>query len=781
MSNVGYATLQIIPSLQGAGDALTKGIMPSTKGVGDKAGKNIGTSMKTGLLGALKGVAAPLAAVFAGQQVFSFLKDSVGEAREAQKVGAITAQTIKATGGAAKITADQVGDLATAISNKTGMDDEAIQSGANLLLTFKNVRNEVGQGANIFDRATAAAADLSAAGFGDLSGTSKQLGKALNDPLKGLTALSKSGVTFTAEQQKMIKGMVAAGDILGAQKIILGEVEAQVGGVAAASSTAGEKAAVAWGNFKETIGTGLLPLIDKVAVFFTTRIAPALSGFVEGLTNGTGAGGRFAAIAKGIGSAVVTAFSGFKANVLPVIIQFGKYLIANAVPAAQNLYKAIAPLVKQAVELGIAVGSKVLPFLKDLALTLGGGVVSGLGSVAKFVGDNATLFQSLAVGLGAALAVWKAWQLALTIGATVMKGIAAVTKAYTAVQAALNVVMSLNPIGLVVIALVALAAGLIYAWKHSEQFRTVVLAVWAAVKGAVLTAASAVKNAVVTAWNAIKAATSATWNAIKAAISAVWSFIKSYVTGQVNLVKAVVSGAWNGIKAVTSAVWNAIKAAVSVAVGALVGVVRAQVNLTKSIVSGAWNAVKSVTTSVWNGIKGAVSTAISGVVSIVSGIKGRVTGALGNLGGVLLGAGRDLIQGLIRGIEGALGGLKNKLQSVTKLIPDWKGPIDTDRELLTPAGDAIIGSLITGMEGQLPALRKFLGGVSTSIAGGLTARPMVDMTARGLAGAARLTTASRLGANGNGSSDRPINITVSADDPDATARKVGRHLANQGV
>src|SRR4051794_24562558 len=69
------------------------------------------------------------------------IKQFIGDARESAKAGRVTAQVIKSTGGAARITADQVGDLATAISNKTGADDEAIQSGQNLLLTFTNIRN----------------------------------------------------------------------------------------------------------------------------------------------------------------------------------------------------------------------------------------------------------------------------------------------------------------------------------------------------------------------------------------------------------------------------------------------------------------------------------------------------------------------------------------------------------------------------------------------------------------------------------------------------------------
>lgn len=208
-----------------------------------------------------------------------FMGDSIDEARESEKVGKTTAQIIKSTGGAAKVSADQVGALATAISNKTGVDDEAIQTGANLLLTFKNVQNGVGEGADIFDRATQSAVDLSAAGFGSIDGASKMLGKALNDPIKGLSALGRAGVTFTDQQKKQIETMVKSGDTLGAQKIILGEVESQVGGVAEASSSMSDKVSTSWDNFKESVGTKLLPVMDKLGEWFLEKGLPAIEGF----------------------------------------------------------------------------------------------------------------------------------------------------------------------------------------------------------------------------------------------------------------------------------------------------------------------------------------------------------------------------------------------------------------------------------------------------------------------------------------------------------------------
>lgn len=269
------AYVSLVPSLKGAQSAISKefgGVSTELGKQGDAAGKGFGG----GLVNAAKKFAGPLALAFGAIKVKDFLGDAIGEARESQKVGALTESIIKSTGGAAQISAKQVGDLASSLSAKAGMDDELIQTGANLLLTFKNVRNEAGKGNDVFNQATAAAVDLSAAGFGSVDSASKMLGKALNDPLAGITALGRAGVTFSDEQKKMIEGMVESGDLLGAQKIILGEVQSQVGGAAEASATAGEKLSVAWGNFKETIGTALLPIIDKLATFVAEKLLPGL-------------------------------------------------------------------------------------------------------------------------------------------------------------------------------------------------------------------------------------------------------------------------------------------------------------------------------------------------------------------------------------------------------------------------------------------------------------------------------------------------------------------------
>lgn len=217
----------------------------------------------------------------------------VAAAYESQKVMAQTNAIIKATGGAAGLTGEEVANLSRRLSNQTGIDDELIQSSANLLLTFKAVKNQVGENNDIFNQAVAAALDLGNV-FGSSDAAAKQLGKALSDPVKGVTALKKAGVDFTDQQRAQIKTLVESGRTLDAQKIILKEVQSQVGGTAAASATGFDRMKVAIGNVAEDLGTILIPYIERFSRFVIDRVVPAMETFRDIIgRNGIGAGIEF--------------------------------------------------------------------------------------------------------------------------------------------------------------------------------------------------------------------------------------------------------------------------------------------------------------------------------------------------------------------------------------------------------------------------------------------------------------------------------------------------------
>jgi len=406
VAEVAQAYVTLLASARGFERSVSAAIGSQTERAGRQAGGRAGRAFGASFGKVTGGVLAGLGLAQAGGAALGFLKDANAEAQEARKVGALTEQVIRSTGGAANVTADQVGNLAAALSNKVGVDDEAIQSGANLILTFKNVRNELGKGNQIFDRANEAALNLSAAGFGDLRSTSLQVGKALNDPLKGLTALGRAGVTFTAAQKKQIKALVESNRTLDAQKIILAEIESQVGGAAEAQVTASDKASVAFGNLKEQIGTALLPTVDRLATFSTDKLIPAISGFVTGLEDGTGLGGDFAdalGTIKDVGEGVVRTIDALPGPVK----EYGVQLAIAAV--AVNKLSVLLPI--------LATKAKVAGFGLAAAATQTGGAAAAFGRVATAARGLAGPAGLVAIGAGAQESDEKLGALLTTAGA----------------------------------------------------------------------------------------------------------------------------------------------------------------------------------------------------------------------------------------------------------------------------------------------------------------------------------------------------------------------------
>lgn len=230
---------------------------------------------------------AGLAGAYIGAQgLITVVQGAVREQQESIKVGRQTNAVLKSTKGAAGLSAKAIGDLAQALSEKTAVDDEAIQSAENLLLTFTKI------GKDTFPAATAAVLDLSAATGTSLKGASIQVGKALQDPVRGITALRRVGVNFSTDQQEVIKKLVDTGKTAEAQKLILKELATEFGGSAAAQATPLDRLRVTYQNLLETIGGYLVPVLDDVA--------EATIKFVEQFRAGEGAGGQFRDTLKGI-------------------------------------------------------------------------------------------------------------------------------------------------------------------------------------------------------------------------------------------------------------------------------------------------------------------------------------------------------------------------------------------------------------------------------------------------------------------------------------------------
>jgi phage-related minor tail protein len=287
-------------------------------------------------------------------------------------------------------------DYANATARATGVDQNSIKATQAKLLTFKELAQSADKVGGAFDRATKAAIDMAAAGFGDAEANAVQLGKALNDPIKGITALAKSGVTFTAQEKEKIKTLVESNKTLEAQQLILAAIETQVGGTAEATANDSDKMKVAFSQVSESIGIILLPMFQKLSA---------------------------------------------------ILVQVADFAVEN---------------------------SKVMVIL--------GGVVGGL-----------------AVAILAANAAMKVYQATLIV--------------VKAAQFALNLVMAANPITLVVLALAALVAAFVLAYKNSETFR----------------------NGVNALFNGIKKGVTASVDFIKGYLNVVMNFYKSIFNGIASL------------------------------------------------------------------------------------------------------------------------------------------------------------------------------------------------------------------------------------------------------
>jgi hypothetical protein len=234
----------------------------------------------------------------------------------------------------------------------TGVEAETIKLVQAKLFTFKELGKTADELDGQFDRATKAALDLAATGFGSAETNAVQLGKALQDPIKGITALARAGVTFTAEEKEKIKVLVEGNKLLEAQDLILTAIEQQVGGVAEATAKSSAKIKNAFGQIEDAIGLALLPLLEEFSNWLATpegsaRLAEIIA-FAKDVIKG------FADIAKWV--------IDNKDFLVPMVIAIG------AVTTAFNVALAAAKLFQAGAALGIGAGGLAA-----------GGAVAGIG------------------------------------------------------------------------------------------------------------------------------------------------------------------------------------------------------------------------------------------------------------------------------------------------------------------------------------------------------------------------------------------------------------------
>jgi len=237
--------------------------------------------------GILKGFGATLLAAFSFQAIKGFFTSSISAFQSQEKAVAKVNQALKSTQNAVGKTSEELQKMASDLQGTTLFGDEDILNNATAqLLTFTNIA-----GSN-FDRTQKVALDLATVLDGDLKSASIQLGKALNDPVANLSALSRSGIQFSESQKQVIKSLTESGKLAEAQTVILDELERQYGGQAEAAAEADgglTQLSNAFGDFKEKAGKaileGLKPFIKGLKEFFASITEKDIDNFIKLLSN----------------------------------------------------------------------------------------------------------------------------------------------------------------------------------------------------------------------------------------------------------------------------------------------------------------------------------------------------------------------------------------------------------------------------------------------------------------------------------------------------------------
>jgi hypothetical protein len=350
---------------------------------------------------ALTAATAPIAGFFA-----TALKQASDQETALSQLNAV----IKSTGGVAGVTAQMADELSSSLSKVTRFSDDAILSAENLALTFTNISQA------IFPDTIKTALDMSTALNQDLKSSVLQLGKALQSPVEGITALRRVGVNFTNAQQDMIKGLVQSGNLLGAQKLILQELNTEFGHSAEA---AGRTFAGALditrnklGELQERIGFALMPtvsrltgvignVIDKVTDWVDKN--PALTKTILAISTALIAAGPIL-IAVGTAIKLVTAETGaFKIALTALSGPVGIVLAALAALGlaystnAFGIKDALQPVLDQLGKGFKAVGDAVGLFVARLKE---GGIAEALSGVFSVFEDGSSTISTLLQSFG---------------------------------------------------------------------------------------------------------------------------------------------------------------------------------------------------------------------------------------------------------------------------------------------------------------------------------------------------------------------------------------------
>lgn len=721
-----------------------------------------GAGSKTGLTldGAFSKVGSALLKLGAVVGVTMGFKSLFDKASAGQQTMAQMDAVLKSTGGSAGMTKEALINLANAQAKVTTFSAGTTKAAENLLLTFTGISSKT------FPDTIKAAQDMSIAMGTDLNSSVMTLGKALNNPAEGMSRLTKQGVTFTAAQKEQITAMEKAGNVAGAQSIILQELQKEFGGSAkaAGSTFAGQL-------------TILRNQLTGVGVGIVSKLLPPLTTLVTAINNH-----------------------------MPQI----QAITTSVINTIGNAVNSAMPIVEKIIEDVIKIAENVFPKLSGSSGNLGKQLSdlakNGLNIIKEvfdWLAQHGEIVRAAIAGVAGAFAIMKIASIASDmmkmVGAAkdLITGFKILREAGAGANTIMKVLFGLNPmalgIGIGITLLVAIAYEVITHWTQVKTFfiglwnsikttfngiktsiegvwnsvKTTTSNVWNAIVSLITNFINGIKNTITTIFTAIASFFTNTWNTIQntfntvvnaivtfvnttfgsmindvkilfgdfqAMFKAVWDAIENIFLGTILLILDLVTGNFNKLKSDAQAIWNNIKDDFETVWLAIKVIFITTLDLIRDTITTVWNGIKSITESLWNGLKDFLSSLWDGIKSTASNawnsLKNAVVSIITNvvdtaksiwngllswfesLPSRLYNAGSSMFNSLKNGISSVLGTITSVVQN------GFNGAINFITSLPSKAigwGKDFIDGLINGITSKVGAVGNAVSNVADKI------------------------------------------------------------------
>ena len=242
-----------------------------------------------------------------------------------------------------------------------------------------------------------------------------------------------------------------------------------------------------------------------------------------------------------------------------------------------------------------------------------------------------------------------------------------------------------------------------------------VMNAWNQIVTTVTTVGATIASVVMAAWNYVTTVIRVALAVIAAVVSSIWNRISTIISVALSVIGGTVSRVWNAMVGFVSGPMNRILSTVQSIWSSVSSYISGVVNGIVSTVSGAFQRAVSTVSSVWGGLMGAVSSGWNAVGSWFGGLGQRILSAVGNIGNILADAGRQVIDGFLNGLRGAVSAVTDFFTDLTAKIPKIKGPENVDKKMLKPAGKWILGGFKESLEDEVDSVLRVFRGLNSTI------------------------------------------------------------------